>query len=216
MTESFAPAYGREAVSRSRAPRCAGRTGGGAELPGRQAESPSRLGSAVFKNGPECEPQQHVPRTRAPALFLKGTNSGGRGPRNVPRMRDRVHFIDGVGVRSHSSIRRPASPKRPPVGLADSSTLADKERATAATAPPHWRMCFLQQAQHLLGWPPDEYCCRSWDFRRRWLMARTTMKLGRQARMACSRRVRSPHTWTSSAARASSFYLSASSCSCTR
>ena len=118
-----------------------------------------------------------MPRTRAPALFLKGTNSGGRGPRNVPRMRDRVHFIHGVGVQSHSSIRRPASPKRPLVGLADSSTLADKERATAATAPPHWRMCFLQQAQHLLGWPPDEYFCRSWDFRWRWLMARATTSL---------------------------------------
>jgi hypothetical protein len=62
-----------------------------------------------------------VPRTRAPALVLKGVNSGTRGRGNVPRMRDQAHNPDGVGVHGHLPERWSASPNRPVVGLADSS-----------------------------------------------------------------------------------------------
>ena len=56
---------------------------------------------------PECELQHYVLRMRALALFLKSTSSGSRGRGNVPRMLDRVHILDGVGVLGHASVRRP-------------------------------------------------------------------------------------------------------------
>lgn len=70
---------------------------------------------------PELEPQHNVPRTRAPALFQKSANSATRGHENVPRMRDKAHNTDGVGVPGHHYGRRSVSPKRPVVGLADST-----------------------------------------------------------------------------------------------